>query len=436
MRLAALLTLTALPAAAQFQLLIADPAGDRSAPAVYDLGTGYAGDALTARFRLRNNSATPASVMTMTLGGVGFSLSAPMLPVNLEPQSSLDFAVSFRATDLGSYSAVLRAENVTILLTAAVQPRLSLRTDAVMIGDVIDFGSVARGNSVRHQFTLSNETPVVLTVPAISVTGPDFAAAGTMPAGIPLLPGQAAGFAIDYSPVATGARRGTLAVGDRIFSLSATAFDPPPPKPVLAIELGQPASAQQGRLVVNFDRPSTVFATGVATLEFRGSADPTVTFANGQRQAAFTLAPGDTRAKIPFQTGTTAGTLLFAVQLGDGSDALSVQIPTFPPALGAVQATRSAGSIQVRITGYDNTHSVSQLAFAFFDETGKELILGGIPVDLSGEFARYFGESDAGGTFLLRANFPVTGNALQIAAVEVAATDLIGTTRSARVLIQ
>jgi hypothetical protein len=97
---------------------------------------------------------------------------------------------------------------------------------------------------------------------------------------------------------------------------------------------------------------------------------------------------------------------------------------------------RSAGRIEVRINGYDNTHSITRLAFAFFDGRGGELIPSGIQVDVSGEFARYFGETDVGGTFLLQANFPVTGDALQIAAVEVAATDLVGTTRSARLLIQ
>src|SRR5947208_16030338 len=40
----------AVPASAQFELLVLDATGPRTAPPVYDLGTGYSSDTLSARF--------------------------------------------------------------------------------------------------------------------------------------------------------------------------------------------------------------------------------------------------------------------------------------------------------------------------------------------------------------------------------------------------
>src|SRR4029077_16028598 len=127
-------------------------------------------------------------------------------------------------------------------------------------------------------------------------------------------------------PPATGARQGTLTIGDHSYPLLGVGADLPLPRPSVAIDLQTAASAQQGTLVIRYDAPSQAAGTGTATLDFRGPADPAIAFAAGGRSTTFSIAPGDTQAVLPFQTGTTAGTLTFSVQLGQATGQQSVTI--------------------------------------------------------------------------------------------------------------
>ena len=426
----------AVPAFAQFELQVVEAGGARSAPPVYDLGAGFTDQALSARFRLRNNSLTNAVVSTIAVAGVGFSAAAPALPVTVEPGVSLEFAVAFRAPDLGGYSAVLRAANVTILLTASVQPRLTCRVEDAPCPATIDFGSAVRGAAVRRRFTVINETPQLLTVPAISIGGVDFVFAERPPSGTLLGPNQSAGFAIDFVPADSGPHQAVLTLGDRTALLTGTALEPPLPRPVLSVELKQAASTQQGALVITFDKPPGSAGSGVATLDFRGSADPTVAFAAGGRTTVFTVAPGDTRVSLPFQTGTTAGTLVFTVNVADVTDTVTVQIAPAAPVLTQVEGSRTPGGLEIRLTGWDNTHSVSRLEFTFYDAAGTAIQPGTIRVDGTAEFARFFGVSDLGGVFLLRAGFPVAGDTAQIASFDVSLSGLAGAAKPVRTLIR
>jgi len=69
-------------------------------------------------------------------------------------------------------------------------------------------------------------------------------------------------------------------------------------------------------------------------------------------------------------------------------------------------------------------------------KSGREIAPGAIKLDASGEFARFFAVSDAGGTFLLKAVFPVSGDVTQAAAFEVSVGGSAGATRSARITVQ
>ena len=107
-----------------------------------------------------------------------------------------------------------------------------------------------------------------------------------------------------------------LTLGDRSYPLLGTGIDPPLPKPTVSVDLKQVASAQQGTLIVRFDAPAQTSGTGTATLDFPRPADPAIAFAAGGRSVTFPIAPGDTQAVLPFQTGTTAGVLTFTAQVG------------------------------------------------------------------------------------------------------------------------
>src|SRR3954451_10674698 len=88
----ALLAISFVPAAqAQFELVLASGA---AVPPVYDLGQYYVGETAAAHFRLRNHSAAPATLTTLAVAGVGFTLTAPAMPIGLAPQGAVDLTVN------------------------------------------------------------------------------------------------------------------------------------------------------------------------------------------------------------------------------------------------------------------------------------------------------------------------------------------------------
>ncbi|MEO8594402.1 MAG: choice-of-anchor D domain-containing protein [Candidatus Solibacter sp.] len=422
-------------ARAQFELLTVTEGQERPTSPVYNLGSFYADEAAAANLRLRNTSAAPATLSVLTLAGFGFVLSSPALPVGVSPQASIDFTVTFRASETGSYSAALNANGISVLLIAQVLPRLTYRPDPLPPAPFpgpFDFGPVLRGATTQVRIRVQNESTQALTVPTIFTAGPDFAIQGIPPSGQILQPAQGAQFLLTFTPAALGLRHGTLTLGDRTYPLAGTGIDPPQPKPTLFIDLQSAASAQQGTVLIRFDAPSQVATTGAATLDFDGPPDSAIAFASGSRRVDFHVAPGDQQLALPFQTGTSAGTLTFSVELGGNSGRQSVNIAPAAPALTAIQAVRSAASVELRITGFDNTRTLGALAFTFYDASGNTLAPGVIRADAAADFARYFATSDLGGTFLLRLAFPVTGDSAGIAFWDAALTNSAGSTKTAR----
>ena len=95
----------------------------------------------------------------------------------------------------------------------------------------VDFGSVQLGSTVARHFAVANQTAVVLTAPAIAVPTGDFALNGAAPGGLAVQPGQAADFYVQFTPTATGARGGSLVIGNSTYALTGTGVAPPPPPP-------------------------------------------------------------------------------------------------------------------------------------------------------------------------------------------------------------
>jgi hypothetical protein len=428
-----LLVLLAPAANAQFDLVLVDGTVERSAPAVYDFGVLYENESASAHFRLRNTSAGTATLNTLAVRGAGFTLTSPALPVGLTPQQAVDFAVVFRATDTGAYSASLNSDGASILLTATVAPRLTYRVDSgVGFPGTLDFGSVVHGGSAERRIVFRNDTSGVLFVPAISVQGVDFALTGAPTSGQVITPGQGGEFTIDFTPQDTGQRQGSITLGDRSYPLLGTGVGPPLPAPRIALDLKQAASAQQGTMIVRFDAPAQTSGSGTATLDFRGPADTAIGFAAGGRTVNFPISPGDVQAVLPFQTGTSAGVFTFTAEIGGTSDHQSLTIAASTPGIATTEAVRTATGVELRITGFDNTRTLSALAFTFYDATGKTVAPGTIRTDAASDFARYFAGSDLGGVFAIRAVFPVTGDAHAIVSCETTLTNSSGSSSTQR----
>jgi hypothetical protein len=431
-RRVALLVAAFAPAAlGQFQLLVLNGPLELAVPAVYDFGRVDAGDSAVTQFRLRNTSTSPATVFGVTVAGAGFTIPhPPVVPATLGPQQALDFTVAFQADGAGSYSAGLTVSGVSVILSATIVPGLTYRIPAK-----IDFGTVERGGTAVLPFAIENRSTQPLAVPPILLRGAGFAISGTSPAELSVNPQQSVTLALAFSPNVAGAFSGTVSIGDRTFAMTGIGSDPPSPKPVLQVELPQPAGGQQGTVRVNLDAAARTAASGTLALDFvpapKSAADPAIAFASGGRSVAFTVQEGDTQAvAIGFQTGTTAGTLTFTATIGGTTVQSAVSIAPTAVVISAATAARGAGGVTLQLTGFDNTRTAGQLAFTFYDRGGNVIAPGRMPA--TADFATYFQSSGIGGVFLLNAVFPVNGDSSQIGAFDVELTNSAGLTKVPR----
>lgn len=448
MRLAALLLVLCPAVQAQFELFRVQGNVEVAVTPVYDLGSLYMGESAAVLFRLRNVSASSATLTVLSASGAGFTLNGPAVPETVPetvpPAWVADFTVSFQAGGLGTYSANLELPGFTVLLTVTVAPSLSysvvLPSGRQSLGiAAVDFGVVVIESNATLHFTAANQTAVPLLVPAIGVQGGPFSLAGASPSGTVLQPQQQATFDVQFAPVSGGAFSASLSIGDRVYALAGKSPEIPLPKPSAPTVAMQPGG-QQGTLTVKFDAAAVRSGTGTWTMSFEpavaGAVDSTIAFAAGGQSLAFTFSPGDTQVTAAFQAGTTAGTLTFTASIGSESAIQSWPLAPAPITVQTVQTTRTASSVSVQITGFDNTRTAGSAIFTFYDASGNSIVPGGIVTSSLPQFASYFAGSGLGGVFQMNAVFPVAGDTSQIRSVEVQLSNNVGVTTWDRTGIQ
>jgi hypothetical protein len=450
----ALLFFLSLPALAQIQVLQFDGTAETPVGSVVDMGSAAPGDTVEVRFRVRNIGSSATTLQTLSLTGAGFKISvAPSLPYTLAPYSGpaseAEFRVAFNPTAAGSYSAFLLVNTINIIVraTATASAALTLAGNPTPLaaGAVIDFGPVLRGGSRLLSLTLTNSSTLAIMVPTLTVSGAGFRGPIGATAPIQLAAGQSASFQIAFEPLAGQPAKGTLTVDKRSFSLTGQGLDPPIPAASIVFGAQAVASSQQNTVSIPLASASQVSGTGTLTLEFRSAVtgvtdDSAIQFMSGPRRAAtVTIAVGDTAAKfgaqsnISFQTGTTAGTLVFTLTLPAGIQQTNLVVA--PAAVNIDKATgvRRVNDLDVSLTGFDNTYSATQLAFTFFDKSGATMQPGVIRVDVTSDFRLYFNSTKTGGAFALLATFPVSGDATQVGGADVQITNSAGVVKTQRI---
>jgi hypothetical protein len=450
---ALLLALAAVPASGQFQLYLVN--GNLAQPVVrtYDFGSVAPGTSTAVPFRITNTSSTSAVLNLLTVTGSGFSVAtanAPMLPVSLASQQSVNFTVVFQASTAGSYSAALNSVGVAVTLTATVPAQLTYEWIAtggnqvqLLSAGPVNFGSVPVGQSPTIEVLMLNQTSAALPAPNVSVGGVGFSVSSQPPVGTVVKPAADVAVEIQFSPTAAGTVSGTLALGGQIYVLIGTGVIPPLPLPTLVVTLAQPGSAQQGTIAINLSAISQTYATGTVTLTFVQDAsihiattDPGIALATGGQSVLFDVFIGTRQGafglsnSLSFQTGTTAGTLTVTAVLGSNTVQQSIVIVPAVVGVTAAQGVRSTGTVEVDLTGFDNTRSAGALSFTFFDALGN-LIAAPVLANGSSAFAAYF-QNSSGGTFELKAIFPVTGDTSQIAAFQATVTNSAGNATTMR----
>jgi hypothetical protein len=439
----------AAPAWTQFALYLVNGNIEQPVASVYSLGNVAPGTPATVPFLIRNISSANADLDLLTVSGAGFTLASPFSTVILAPQASVNFTVVFNPSGTGSYSAFLESVGISVALTATVPVELTCLlntgTGTAPLVAPVSFGSVTLGSAATVRITLLNQTNAILTAPGPLVSGAGFALSGPSPAGTVVDPTQSVAFAVQFSPTAAGAANGLLTIGQTSYALAGTGLAPALPRPQISLSLPQPDSDQQGTVAINLASASPVSGTGTVTLTFVPAipatdtvADPGIAFASGGQSVTFTVSSGDTQGHFgtaltaPFQTGTTAGTLTVAAQLGGNTAQQSVAILPAVVGVTAAKGVLSTGTIEVDLTGFDNTRSAGQLSFTFYDPSGNVIGPGAISADGTAIFASYF-KTSAGGTFELKAVFPVVGNFSQIAEFQAAVTNSAGSATTTRI---
>jgi len=434
----------------QIQLFLFDGTNETAIGSSLSVGSAAVGDTLETRFRVRNTGTSSVNITTITLAGSGFTFEAtPTLPYILAPGAEIGFTTDFSASIAASYSANLTVNTLTVVLRASATPAsqvanvyLDGATTALASGATINFGSVQAGSSSSHAVKVDNSGgtgPVAIGISGAGFQAP--AAAATVAAG------ASTSFAITFQPASGQAFQGALAVAQRSFTLKGQGIASQAPAVSIAVNSGAAVtSSQQVNITLPLGSPAQAIATGTLTLQFQPTAsgatdDPAILFLTGSaRSASVSILPGDTTARIngnpsiALQTGTTAGSIVLTVQLGATGSQVSVPIAPALISIDTAGGVVSTSELTISLTGFDNTHSASQLAFTFYDTNNNKVSPGTINVDASSMFRTQFSQGAYGGLFSLNASFPVTGNITLIKTAQVGLTNSAGVTQTQRIV--
>lgn len=432
----------------QMQLLqVTGPGAEKELPSVFAMGAVAVGENAIVRVRVRNASQSQLTIRTLVLAGTGFTMiGQPTLPHQIAPGLNMDVEIRFSPRDHGSYSASFSVNGTAVMLTGSSIPAAVLMMAGMQLpsGSAADLGLAQRGATAFKTFRLVNTTPEVVRIQSVRVTGSSFKLPQELSLPLELAPGNSYEFEIAFAPLASGVFQGALMVDDRTYRLTGAANEPAFPKPTIVVDLPVAASAQQGKVSVHFGQASHAIGPGTLRMEFQplsamAADDQAVRFTRGSsRSAAFHVTEGTVTplAEMTFQTGTTAGTIVFTAEVGGWTANATVNIAPQTIQIEKTRAARNGSMLEVEITGFDNTRSVDGVAFTFFNARGEAVQPGAIRVNTAADFRRHFEASGAGGVFALKAVFPVAGAISEIASAETQLTNTAGSTQSGKIQLQ
>ena len=398
------------------------------------------------KLHLRDNGAASVTLGNASLSGEGFAITftnfsagyilAPYTAGSAEPEID----IAFNPTLIASYSATLAINGIDIVLLGNY-----VASEAVTLSGSTDFGSVDVGASQTQAFKLVNSGTSSVTVTSVTVSGSGFSGPIGLTLPVQIGPGLSVPFQVKFTPLSGTAAKGTLTVDGSAFTLTGQGLSQPLPNASIVFTSTVGASAQQNSVSIQLASAAQVSGNGTLVLTFQPSVagvtdDAAIQFLSGPlRKATVTIAIGDTSAQIgglssmAFQTGTTAGTITFTLTLPNSTPTAALTIPPAPIDVDSATAVSLFGSINVALSGFDNTYSASQLAFTFYDLKGNALPQGVIDVNAASSFQQYFSSTQAGGSFQLLAVFPVSGDASQIGSVTAQIANSLGTTTAQKI---
>lgn len=440
---------------AQLQLSAVVDGQERAVGTIYSIGSVAVDTTLEVRFRVRNTGATLAQIQTISISGAGFQLfqEPSPLPVSLLPTTSVDFFVRFRSSQAsteGRATLRLNTGSVTLLAstTAVVPARLyvieddgsrTLRTTEL----TTVFPTIDRGATATKKFMIENPGTASISLTPFAITGDSFQFAAAQSAPLILAARETKTVDVVFRPTITGLKRATFDLGTARYTLEGVAREPVMPKPTISLERTTLESAKQSKVAVKFDAAARGDGTGELKLEFKpaagGKDDSAVQFLpDNKRTITFQVKTGQSAAvfgtaqDIVFQTGTTAGSIVFTATMGGWTASGTVAIDPAMVRIDTGRTIRGQDLIDLTLSGFDNTRSVTEVAFTFYDADGAIIAPGAVRANVETRFKDFFDTSTAGGLFSLRAAFPVTGSIAVIRAVEAEFRNRIGVQKTQR----
>ncbi len=294
------------------------------------------------------------------------------------------------------------------------------------------------GGTFPFRITNTGSTSATLNTLKVSGVGFDIVDGPSLPATIASQ--KTVTFNIALTPTSLGAYGATLWVNKASYVLSATVAgsgdSTTMPKFRIVVDPATLASNQQATLTLEFDSAATADAYGTVTLDPITKGDPGIAFLSaGLREVPFSVTKGETKARfsgessIGFQTGTTAGSIKFTARLGSETETAEYALAQAAVGIDSIRPTVGTSQIALAVTGYDNTRSAKQVKFTFYD--GSSRVLGStLSADVTSAFAKYFENPEQGGLFVLRAVFPISGDASVVDSVQVEFTNSIASSRA------
>jgi hypothetical protein len=267
---------------------------------------------------------------------------------------------------------------------------------------------------------------------------------GALPAGLAL---DAATGRISGNAAAAGRFSFTVQVTDasgvtasRSLGITVTA-----PALSVSVALADAAAGRQGRVNVSLGSQYPAPVRARLTLTFTPDAglpdDPAIQFAIGGRTAELSLSAGSQTTSAPFQTGTVAGTIVITASFSAGgvdvtpspAPQATFRIEPQPPVGTDSGARRTAGGLEVMLTGFVTDREAVSATFRFTASGGTVLQTSEFTVQVGQAFAAWFNNPDSresGGLFRYTQPFSVQGDTTGIAGVSVTLSNLRGASQT------
>jgi hypothetical protein len=426
----------------------------------------------TVTIQVTNTGNLDATLAAINITGADFQLiNLPVLPAALKANGGTTlFSIVYQPKAPGASTGRLQIGNDVFNLAgnglgALLTFSANVGTGAIVLpaGGTIAVPNTPVGGKRTVSVSVTNSGNQPTTVSSFSVSGTAFTTPPSTPLPVTLAPGDSRSFQFTFAPAVIGEVTGTLAINDQVFHLIA-AGDAPPPLPQVTFTGVQNTTGplQQPAVGIQLATPYTSDLTGTLTLSFLSDSfvdDPSIEFATGTRTLNFTIPANTTQAvfsqlgkSAPFQTGTVSGTVTFSATFTAGAVDITptaapvktTVIPQGPPQLRSVRVngtttTGTSSAIQLLISGYSTTRSVSQLAFQFTGATGTNVTTSALTTDVNSAFTSWYanpGSKVFGSQFTVTIALTVTGDPNALQSVSVTASNAQGTSQPVSVTLR